>query len=106
MPGSIARDTFAVDLLEHGTPLEEVSKALGHESIKQRRNTTPNGCKAGPFGCAGDGNVGTEAQSGLAQMRAPSMPWRLCAGAFLLGIGDTVFDTIVRGYFVSDCNFS
>jgi len=28
------RDTFAVSLLEKGVPLEEVSKALGHESIK------------------------------------------------------------------------
>jgi integrase/recombinase XerD len=28
------RDTFAVDLLEKGVPLEEVSKMLGHESIK------------------------------------------------------------------------
>ncbi len=28
------RDTFAVDLLEKGNPLEEVSKLLGHESIK------------------------------------------------------------------------
>jgi len=28
------RDTFAVDLLEKGVPLEEVSRALGHESIK------------------------------------------------------------------------
>lgn len=28
------RDTFAVDLLEKGVPLEEVSKALGHTSIK------------------------------------------------------------------------
>jgi integrase/recombinase XerD len=28
------RDTFAVDLLEKGVPLEEVSKLLGHESIK------------------------------------------------------------------------
>ena len=28
------RDTFAVDLLESGVPIEEVSKALGHESIK------------------------------------------------------------------------
>ena len=28
------RDTFAVDLLEKGIPLEEVSKLLGHESIK------------------------------------------------------------------------
>jgi site-specific recombinase XerD len=28
------RDTFAVDLLKKGVPLEEVSKALGHKSIK------------------------------------------------------------------------
>lgn len=28
------RDTFAVDLLEKGVPLEEVSNLLGHESIK------------------------------------------------------------------------
>jgi integrase len=28
------RDTFAVDLLERGVPLEEVSKLLGHESIR------------------------------------------------------------------------
>lgn len=28
------RETFAVDLLEKGVPLEEVSKALGHDSIK------------------------------------------------------------------------
>ncbi len=28
------RDTFAVDLLEKGVPLEEVSKLLGHHSIK------------------------------------------------------------------------
>jgi integrase/recombinase XerD len=28
------RDTFAVDLLEKGVPLEEVSKLIGHESIK------------------------------------------------------------------------
>jgi integrase/recombinase XerD len=28
------RDTFAVDLLGKGVPLEEVSKLLGHESIK------------------------------------------------------------------------
>ena len=28
------RDTFAVGLLQEGVPLEEVSKALGHESIK------------------------------------------------------------------------
>jgi len=28
------RDTFAVNLLEKGVPLEEVSKLLGHESIK------------------------------------------------------------------------
>jgi integrase/recombinase XerD len=28
------RDTFAVELLQRGVPLEEVSKALGHDSIK------------------------------------------------------------------------
>jgi integrase len=28
------RDTFAVDLLEKGVPLEEVSKLLGHTSIR------------------------------------------------------------------------
>ena len=28
------RDSFAVDLLEKGAPLEEVSKLLGHESLK------------------------------------------------------------------------
>lgn len=28
------RDTFAVHLLEHGTPMEEVSRLLGHESIR------------------------------------------------------------------------
>jgi integrase len=28
------RDTFAVDLLQKGVPLPDVSKALGHESIK------------------------------------------------------------------------
>ena len=28
------RDTFAVDLLENGVPLEEVSKLLGHTSVK------------------------------------------------------------------------
>jgi len=28
------RDTFAVDLLQKGVPIEDVSKALGHESIK------------------------------------------------------------------------
>lgn len=28
------RDTFAVDLLQKGVPLEEVSKLLGHSSIK------------------------------------------------------------------------
>lgn len=28
------RDTFAVNLLQKGVPLEEVSKLLGHESIK------------------------------------------------------------------------
>jgi integrase/recombinase XerD len=28
------RDTFAVDLLQKGVPLEEVSKLLGHKSVK------------------------------------------------------------------------
>jgi integrase/recombinase XerD len=28
------RDTFAIGLLENGVPLEDVSKALGHESVK------------------------------------------------------------------------
>jgi site-specific recombinase XerD len=34
VPGLKLRDTFGVDLLEKGVPLEEVSKLLGHESIK------------------------------------------------------------------------
>ena len=33
------RDTFAVGLLEQGVPLEEVSKLLGHESIKTTEKT-------------------------------------------------------------------
>jgi len=37
------RDTFAVDLLGKGVPLEEVSKLLGHESIR----TTEKHCKVG-----------------------------------------------------------
>jgi integrase len=28
------RDTFAVDLLSKGVPMEEVSKLLGHDSVK------------------------------------------------------------------------
>ena len=34
MMGHRVRDAFAVDLLQNWVPLEEVSKLLGHESIK------------------------------------------------------------------------
>lgn len=37
------RDTFAVDLLQKGVPMEEVSKLLGHTSMK----TTQSGLKGG-----------------------------------------------------------
>jgi len=34
------RDTLAVDLLQKGVPLEEVSRLLGHESIKTEKSYT------------------------------------------------------------------
>ena len=37
------RDTFAVDLLEKGLPMEEVSKLLGHESIRTTEKIMRNG---------------------------------------------------------------
>jgi integrase/recombinase XerD len=40
------RDTFAVDLLEKGVPLEEVSKLLGHESIKTTERSYAKWVKA------------------------------------------------------------
>ena len=40
------RDTFAVDLLQKGVPLEEVSKLLGTKASRQRSVTIPSGCKA------------------------------------------------------------
>jgi site-specific recombinase XerD len=40
------RDTFAVDLLEKGVPLEEVSKLLGHESIKTTEKSYAKWVKA------------------------------------------------------------
>lgn len=39
------RDTFAVDLLGKGVPLEEVSKLLGHESIKTTERHYAKWCK-------------------------------------------------------------
>jgi integrase/recombinase XerD len=39
VPGLKLRDTFGVDLLEKGVPLEEVSKLLGHESIKTKERS-------------------------------------------------------------------
>jgi site-specific recombinase XerD len=44
------RDTFAVDLLEKGVPLEEVSKLLGHESIRLPSGTIQNGSRDGRTG--------------------------------------------------------
>ncbi len=41
------RDMFAVDLLEKGVPLEDVSKLLGHESIKTMEKHTLSGSRAG-----------------------------------------------------------
>lgn len=40
------RDTFAVDLLQKGVPLEEVSKLLGHESIKTTEKSYAKWIKA------------------------------------------------------------
>jgi integrase/recombinase XerD len=40
------RDTFAVDLLQKGVPLEEVSKLLGHESIKTTEKSYARWIKA------------------------------------------------------------
>jgi site-specific recombinase XerD len=40
------RDTFAVDLLQKGVPLEEVSKLLGHESIKTTERSYAKWVKA------------------------------------------------------------
>jgi integrase/recombinase XerD len=40
------RDTFAVDLLSKGVPLEEVSKLLGHESIKTTEKSYAKWVKA------------------------------------------------------------
>jgi len=49
------RDTFAVDLLQKGVPLEEVSKLLGHESIKTTEKIREMGSgAAGQIGFAGD----------------------------------------------------
>jgi integrase/recombinase XerD len=34
MRSHLLRDTFAVEMLNAGSPLEDVSKALGHKSIR------------------------------------------------------------------------
>lgn len=40
------RDTFAVELLKHGVPLEDVSKLLGHKSIKTTERSYAKWVKA------------------------------------------------------------
>lgn len=40
------RDTFAVDLLENGVPLEEVTKLLGHQSTKTTERSYAKWVKA------------------------------------------------------------
>jgi integrase len=58
------RDTFAVDLLEKGVPLEEVSKLLGHESIKTHREEFREVGKgaAGPARQPCDGDLDSRAK--------------------------------------------
>ena len=41
------RDTFAVELLLAGVPLEQVSILLGHASIRSPKNTTHRGSRLG-----------------------------------------------------------
>ena len=45
------RETFAVDLLENGVPMEEVSKLLGHESIKTTERHYAKWVKGRKIGC-------------------------------------------------------
>jgi integrase/recombinase XerD len=37
------RDTFAVELLNHGTPIEDVAALLGHADVGSRKSITPPG---------------------------------------------------------------
>ncbi len=44
------RDTFAVELLQRGVPMEEISKLLGHTSMKTTEKSMQSGSKAVKIG--------------------------------------------------------
>ncbi len=81
------RDTFAVDLLQKGVPLEEVSKLLGHESIKTTEKSYAAWCKGrlDRPGCACNRHMGLVLPP-LRNIQATE----LRVGASMLWIGVTV----------------